>query len=62
MRCCAEIDLQITKRNILMWVALDPCNFRLLFGFEKWLLNVIIFEIPFGEVQQENISDIFTLK
>ena len=46
----------------MAWINLDPCNFQLSVGFEKWIFNVSLFDYPMGEIRNEKIGDVFQIK
>ncbi|XP_038050876.1 uncharacterized protein LOC119724026 [Patiria miniata] len=56
IRCCLEMDLKITTRSVNAWVILDPCNFTLSVGFEKWERSVTLFHYPLGDVMEEVVN------
>jgi hypothetical protein len=49
MTCCAEIDFGVVKRKFKVWAQIDPCNFLLSVGFEKWNLNVTLIGFTQGK-------------
>ncbi|XP_072033446.1 LOW QUALITY PROTEIN: uncharacterized protein [Amphiura filiformis] len=58
IRCCANADFKIIKRNIFAWANLDFCNFEIAVGFEKWSIEISLFGYQMGDTRKENISDI----
>ncbi|XP_072034096.1 uncharacterized protein [Amphiura filiformis] len=57
IRCCAIADFKITKSYISAWAVLDPCNYELAVGFEKWSIEISMFEYEMGNTRKDNISD-----
>ncbi|XP_022102001.1 uncharacterized protein LOC110985344 [Acanthaster planci] len=62
IRCCLEIDLKITTRSVTAWVTLDPCNFTLSVGFEKWERSVTLFHYPLGDVMEEVVNEVLRVR
>ncbi|XP_038062441.1 uncharacterized protein LOC119732930 [Patiria miniata] len=62
IRCCLEMDLKITTRCVNAWVILDPCNFTLSVGFEKWERSVTLFHYPLGDVMEEVVNGVLTVR
>ena len=49
VRCCVDLDLQITVLSSTVWLELDPCEFALSMGFGKWSITFTIFDYHWGE-------------
>ncbi|XP_022105071.1 uncharacterized protein LOC110987006 [Acanthaster planci] len=61
IQCCLEMDLKITTRSINAWLILDPCNFTVSVGFEKWERSVTLFHYPMGDVMEEVVNDVLRM-
>ncbi|XP_038050728.1 uncharacterized protein LOC119723897 [Patiria miniata] len=62
IQCCLEMDLKITTRSVNAWVILDPCNFTLSVGFEKWERSVTLFHYPLGDVMEEVVNSVLRVR
>jgi hypothetical protein len=44
------MDLKVVKRSFKTWLKIDPCDFIFSIGFEKWNLNVTLFDYHWGKL------------
>ncbi|XP_022103294.1 uncharacterized protein LOC110986022 [Acanthaster planci] len=61
IRCCVELDLQVTTLSVNAWLILDPCEFTLSVGFGTWSLIFTIFDYHWGTQEQLKIGKALTL-
>ena len=52
------MDFKVAMRHVEAWVTLDPCNFKLSVGFEKWSRDITMFEYQMGDSKREVINDV----
>ncbi|XP_033637723.1 uncharacterized protein LOC117298529 [Asterias rubens] len=61
VRCCVDLDLQITVLSSNVWLELDPCEFTLSMGFGKWSITFTIFDYHWGTQEELKIGKALTL-
>ncbi|XP_033637389.1 uncharacterized protein LOC117298318 isoform X2 [Asterias rubens] len=61
VRCCVDLDLQITVLSSNVWLELDPCEFSLSMGFGKWSITFKIFDYHWGTQEELKIGKALTL-
>uniref|UniRef100_A0A1I8J4H2 Vitellogenin domain-containing protein n=1 Tax=Macrostomum lignano TaxID=282301 RepID=A0A1I8J4H2_9PLAT len=54
--CCAELDFKVFKPTALMWLILDPCEYRFSIGFNNLHYNQTLFYYEWGQVETFNIG------
>ena len=56
------MDLRVTKRNVMVLISLDFCDFQISVGFGEWFLHLSLFTYDWGREEIHSFGEAIELR
>ena len=62
VKCCARLNLKVVQPMVNAWLSIDPCNFIVSVGFEKFEYNSNLLKYRWGTQASVMIANSLELR